>query len=190
MRTGDQIFLDLGCSFAQDIRGLVADGIDSRQCYGVDLQLDFLELGYELFRDRETLQTKFIAADIFDPKGALDELEGKVDIMGTFSFFHLFSWDEQKKVAQQILKLLKPVSGSLLVGRQVGAREPTEQQRKEGSGSRYRHNMESWRRFWKEVGEEAGVTLQVDGVEDSMPKSYKNALSYGDMVLQFSVRRM
>lgn len=141
MRSGNEIYLDLGCAFAQDIRRLIADGVDSSKCYGSDLRLDFIELGYELFRDKDTLKSRFIAADVFDASGPLTDIEGTVDIIGASSFFHLFNWDEQKKVALRVASLMKPQKGSLLVGRQVGHDEPGEAPRRNRQGSRYRHNV-------------------------------------------------
>lgn len=162
MRTGEQIYLDLGCAFAQDIRRLVADGVDSKNCYGSDYQLDFIELGYDLFRDKSTLKSEFIAADIFDDQSPLTKLEGKVDIIGASSFFHLFSWEDQRKVAIRVARLLRSQKGSLLVGRQIGNDVAGEAVRRSGRGSRYRHNAESWKKFWQEVGEEVGVNFEVD----------------------------
>lgn len=162
MRTGEQTYLDLGCAFAQDIRRLVADGVDGKKCYGSDYELDFIDLGYELFRDKDTLKSEFIAADIFDNKSALTKLEGKVDIIGASSFFHLFSWSDQKKVATRVIKLLRPQKDSLLVGRQIGDEVAGEKTRRSGSGSRYRHNADSWKRFWQEVGDQTGVEFEVE----------------------------
>ncbi len=190
MRTGEQVYLDLGCAFAQDVRRLVADGVDSRQIYGSDLRLEFIDLGYELFRDRETLRTRFIDADIFNAESDLKDLVGKVDIIGASSFFHLFSWDEQIKIARQVLRLLKPIPGSLLIGRQIGHREANEEPRGEGAGSRFRHSLESWRRFWKEAGDEAGVEMQVDGKETAITERMPMPLPEAFIVLEFAVRRV
>lgn len=186
MRSGDQIFLDLGCAFAQDIRRLVADGVDSSKCFGSDLRLDFMELGYELFRDKETLQSKFIEADVFDDNSSLNELNGTVDIIGASAFFHLFDWDQQKIVAHRVVKLMRPQKDSLVVGIQVGHQEPGETPGRTG-GTRYRHNLESWRRFWREVGEETGTRYEVDGVEAMLPVEYRRI---GDISLEYTVRRI
>lgn len=162
MLTGKEVYLDLGCAFAQDIRRLVADGVDSANCYGSDYQLDFIELGYELFKDKQTLKSEFIAADIFDDKSTLNSLEGRVDIIGASSFFHLFDWNDQKRIAIRVTRLLKSRPGNLLVGRQIGDEIAGEKVRRSGSGSRYRHNADSWRKFWKEVGEETDVDFEVE----------------------------
>lgn len=188
MRTGEQTFLDLGCAFAQDIRCLVADGVDSSKCFGADLRLDFIDLGYDLFNDRDTLRSKFIAADIFDADSPLEQLDGSIDVVGASSFFHLFSWEEQKTVAKRVSKLLRPCNGSLIVGRQVGNEQPGEKARLiSGGGGRYRHNIESWRKLWTEVGDEIGVTWEVDGHTRPMSETFS---SIGDLGMEFSVRRL
>ncbi|KAK5714012.1 hypothetical protein LTR15_010918 [Elasticomyces elasticus] len=169
MLSGDQTYLDLGCAFAQDIRRLVADGVDSSKCYGADLRLDFLELGYELFNDRNTLKSRFIAADIFDENSPLKELHGQIDIIDASSFFHLFTLDEQKQVARSVIKLMRPRKDSLVVGRQVGNADPQEYPRRNGLGTRFRHDMPSWRRMWDEVGEETGVKFEVGGTMQTVP---------------------
>ena len=188
MKRGDQIFLDLGCAFAQDIRQLVYDGVDSSKCYGSDLRLDFMELGYDLFRDKGTLQSTFITGDVFDDSSPLKELDGKVDVIGTSSFFHLFNWEKQKIVARRIVKLMKPQSGSLLVGKQVGSIEPHEAPGRSNLSTRYQHNLESWRRFWDEIGEETGLKFQVEGEEKPITVVQFRDLS--EIMLHFSVRRL
>jgi SAM-dependent methyltransferase len=188
MRSGEQIFLDLGCAFAQDIRRLVYDGVDSSKCYGSDLRLNFMELGYDLFRDKETLQSKFIPGDVFDDNSPLKELNGKVDIIGTSSFFHLFSLDKQKIIARRVAKLMKPQSGSLVVGKQVGSTEPHEAPGRPQHGTRYQHNLDSWRKLWAEIGEETGVKFEVEGGEIPIEEvQYKEIC---DIILHYSVRRL
>ncbi|KAK5745750.1 hypothetical protein LTR17_001252 [Elasticomyces elasticus] len=169
MLSGEQTYLDLGCAFAQDIRRLVADGVDSSKCCGADLRLDFLELGYELFNDRKSLKSRFIAADIFDEESALKELYGHIDIIDASSFFHLFTLAEQKQVARSVIKLMRPRKDSLVVGRQVGNVNPQEYPRRNGLGTRFRHDIPSWRRMWDEVGEETGVKFDVGGTMQSVP---------------------
>ena len=187
MRTGEQIYLDLGCAFAQDIRRLVADGVDSRKCYGADLRLDFIELGYDLFRDKDTLESKFIDADIFDESSPLKDVEGTLDIINASAFFHLFNWDDQKKVAIRVAKLMKPQRGSLLVGKHVGSQNPQERPSCSGMGRRYSHNIETWRQLWNEVGNETGSQFQVDGETTPISETF---LQTGYVILQFSVRRV
>ncbi|KAK3673400.1 hypothetical protein LTR78_006633 [Recurvomyces mirabilis] len=193
MLTGQQNYLDLGCAFAQDVRRLVADGVPSDHCYGSDLRLDFLELGYELFNDRGSLKSRFIEADIFDADSPLKELYGTIDIMDASSFFHLFSYDEQKAVARSTIKLLRPQKDSLVVGRQVGVDEPGDYTRRLGTGSMYRHNIDSWRKMWDEVGGEVGVKFHIDGVLREVDLSSRKHVPSGPRtgkMMEFSVRRL
>ena len=89
-------------------------------------------------------------------------------------------------VAKRIVKLLKPQRGSLVVGIQVGNERPGEVPNRSG-GSRYAHSLESWRNFWKEVGDEVGVRFEVEGVEKRMEVKLR---PIGDISLEYSVRRL
>ncbi|KAK5746880.1 hypothetical protein LTR17_000511 [Elasticomyces elasticus] len=194
MLSGDQTYLDLGCAFAQDIRRLVADGVESSKCYGADLRLDFLELGYELFNDRDSLKSRFIAADIFDEDSPLKELYGQIDIIDASSFFHLFTLAEQKQVARSVIKLMRARKDSLVVGRQVGNVNPQEYPRRNGLGTRFRHDIGSWRKMWVEVGEETGVRFDVGGDMQDVPNlgTVVGAELEGESaaMMEFYVRRL
>lgn len=190
LKTGNECYLDLGCAFGQDIRRLVFDCVDSKNTFGSDLLPDFINLGYDLFQDKDKLQTKFFAGDVFDESSSLNELNGTIDIMSTNAFFHLFNWDQQKKASLRVVKLLKPQKDSLLVGRQLGNANPGEHDRWSNKGTAYRHNMESLRRFWDEVGEEVGAKFQVDGFEQVVDQLRNKAGESSLTWMEFSVRRM
>lgn len=84
LRTGSQKFLDVGCCLGQDIRKLVYDGVPGECLVGLELEAGFIDLGYELFRDRDTLKARFISGSIIsDGQEALKALEGQ---------FSAFSW--------------------------------------------------------------------------------------------------
>lgn len=195
MKSGDQKYLDLGCCFGQDIRRLVKDGAPSENCYGSDLRLEFMELGYQLFLDRETLKTRFVPGDVFDPNSSLTELEGQIDIMHTAAFFHLFSLEQQKQIARRAVRILKPQAGSLLVGRQVGNVKGGEfPHRTNPDQTMYRHDPETWTRMWQEIGEETSTKWDVQaellewpGAIDQTGPAWQHE---GARRLQFSVRRM
>jgi hypothetical protein len=179
----------------------VADGIPSRQLIGLDRDARFIELGYELFRDRATLESKFIITDLmadeFRPPQGISNLDytvsaagkgtntsnpsymlqpqststiipsliplstlyqdhNKVDIIVANSFFHLYNYTEQKALAKKLVSLLKPVPGSLILGRQVGSYKPGEYMSisDNANATRFAHDEHSWARFWDEVAEE------------------------------------
>lgn len=109
----------------------------SENLAGTDLRSEFIDIGYELFRDRSTFRGKFIAGDVFAAEGPLEEFEGEFDILHAASLFHLFSWVDQVKLGVRLVKFFKPSQKkALLVGRQVGTRTPEspEVYRKMGQG--------------------------------------------------------
>lgn len=195
MKSGEQNYLDLGCCFGQDIRRLVSDGARAENCYGSDLQLDFMELGYSLFLDKDKLKSKFIEGDVFDPDSNLKELEGHIDIMHTAAFFHLFGLEDQKRIARRAVRLLKPQKGSLLVGRQVGNVQGGEfPHRTNPKQVMYRHDVETWKQMWKDVGDETGTKWDVQAELLDWPgfvgKDGPAWNAEGARRLQFSVRRV
>jgi len=104
-----------------------------------------------------------MAADIFDPSSPLAELEGKVDIIYAGSFLHLFNYEQQVAVCKRIVGLLKARKGSLVLGRQAGNVEAGERvHRTNAVQSMFRHNEESFRKMWAEVGEATGTKWKVD----------------------------
>jgi len=180
LKSGNETFLDLGCCFGQEVRRLVADGAPSEKIYASDLRPEFFELGYTLFKDRETLKSKFIAADVFDSESGLKELDGKIDIVYVGSFLHLFGYAQQVEVAVRIVKLLKYKVGSLVVGRQVGHVNAGEKVHTTNhqAGKMFRHNVASFEKLWGEVGEKTGTKWKVEAEiqeiesEDSYPRGH------------------
>ncbi|KAK4215044.1 hypothetical protein QBC37DRAFT_439718 [Rhypophila decipiens] len=140
VKRGDK-FLDLGCCLGQEIRQLVLDGAPSANTYGSDLYGGFFDVGYRLFNDsKDSLDTTFIAADIFDDKSRLE------------------------KVALQVVRLLTPKPGSLIVGRQSGGEEAGENARKgaPGSAGPFTHNVRSWTELWEHIGKATGTRWSVE----------------------------
>ena len=194
LRSGNENFLDLGCCFGQELRKVASDGAPSENLWGADLRPEFFELGYKLFRDKDTLKSKFIAADIFDPSSALSDLDGNIDIIYAGSFLHLFGYADQVTICKRIVKLLRDKKDSLLLGRQVGNVESSEHvHRTNQKETMFRHNSESFRKMWDEVGEATGTKWRVE-TELLMPEeAHMNERReyHGDDVrrLKFSVFR-
>jgi hypothetical protein len=180
---GGEKFLDFGCCFGQEVRKLVCtchptlsfsfhtphriaqayDGAPPENLYGTDLRQEFIDLGYDLFQDRETLKSTFIAADAFDPQSPLKQLNGRMSIVYAGSFFHLFDWDGQFAMAKRVVELLKPEPGGMLLGRQVGNFNPGEYVRdgQDGEKRRWRHDPRTWKEMWELVGKETGTKWDV-----------------------------
>ena len=121
-------------------------------------------MGYRLFCDEGRLGATLLVGDVFDEAGPLAELRGTFDIIQAGLFFHLWDRDGQKRAAKNIVRLLKPEVGILLVGQQVGSSKPGEYP--SARGTMFRHDVGSWERFWEEVGEETGSKWVVRAVLD------------------------
>jgi SAM-dependent methyltransferase len=153
----DCIYLDLGCCLGQDIRKLLFDGVNPAQVYGADLNPEFIDMGYELFRDEDKFPRRdhFVApADVFDfsSESELGKLcDGKVGVLHSTSVFHLFHWAQQMQMALRCLQLMRRNGKVLICGSQVGNVDAGEYPRRRGGGSRYRHDEASWKKLWDEV---------------------------------------
>jgi hypothetical protein len=117
--------LDIGCCFAQDLRKLLFNGAIGEQLVGVELKPEFVSLGFDLFKDRETYPGRFIARDSFDTTVS-STLEGQSDIVHAASFLHLFGWEDQIRATVRLVAFLKDKSGTMVLGRHVGSETPRE----------------------------------------------------------------
>lgn len=178
-----------------DVMNQVWDGVPSKNLYASDLRYDFFDMGYDLFKDRNTLDSTFIEADIFDDTSALvRDLTDKVDIVNAASFFHLFNWNHQITIAKRVISLLHARPGVLLIGRQVGRVDPPEPDEQENAPEHYRHDVASWKKFWECVGRETGTRWEVDAWmenwegADRVMKNYHGGLE--TYKLRFVVRRV
>lgn len=153
--------LEVACCFGQVLRQLVADGAPTGSLVGTDLRPDFIELGYDLFRDKNKLDAEFVTGDILD-NTSLKTLDGRFDIIHVASFFHLFAWDDQVKAGVRIVNFFRSGAKALIVGRQVGTRQP-EDLRSDSGGLRYLHNIETFQALWDAIGARTGTNWKVTG---------------------------
>ena len=194
-----QKLLDLGCCFGQDIRRLVADGVIGSNLYGADLRLEFLELGYELFRDKGRLEAHFLEADVFEVDGEaeggkeLKKLDGTIDIIHAASFLHLFAWEQQVQAGMRMVRLM--TKGSLVLGRQAGTTKPGEYARRAyQSGSRYVHDPDTFQKLWDVIGEKTGtkwkVIAELRKVKGWQSREQEERNAGDSRMLQFEVHRL
>lgn len=152
-------FLDVGCGLGQEIRFLIADhGINPSHLYGFDLEPSFIDLGFELFRDRDRLSENFFATDVLNPErnARLSELKGNIDLIQVSQVLHVFDWDDMIKAVTNLVALLKPKPGCMIAGNQLGSDNPGSYEISKDCvpfGRSYRHNEASMKRFWQRVGE-------------------------------------
>jgi len=167
LRSDNQKLLDLGCGFGQELRTLIADGVPATSLFGLDVSDGFVELGFELFKDKATMQSQFIVADLLTAPAVPAQLDGNMDLIFAASFFHLFGWDDQLTLSKRAVAMLKPQVGSTIFGHQLGGVQAKESVSPQvPSGKIYFHDPESFRRFWRLVGEETRTEWKVE-VESS-----------------------
>ncbi|KAL8901481.1 MAG: hypothetical protein Q9207_005179 [Kuettlingeria erythrocarpa] len=161
--------LDIGCCFGQDLRFLAAAGAPTANMYATDIESDFWKLGYDLFRDGDSFQAKFMTANILDPASPLSALEGQVEIILVNQVFHLFDKERQIKAARNMVALSR--QGSWVIGWQVGsisgATLPVRTQTGGSSGaaggdSKLFHNEETWQALWQQIGKETDTQWSVE----------------------------
>ncbi len=166
-KEASRTLLDLGTCLGQDVRKLIFDGAPANSVFGGDLLAEFVDIGYDLFRDEGKLpRSYFVApADIFDQSSPPKDFDGKADIIHANSVFHLFSWDDQVRAAKRVAKLMRPRKGSLILGSQIAHQEPGEVESRPGrrSGTIYRHDEKSWQRLWETAGQEIGLSFTAKG---------------------------
>ncbi|KAF2681245.1 hypothetical protein K458DRAFT_392035 [Lentithecium fluviatile CBS 122367] len=185
-----QWFLDMACCFGQEIRQLVADGVPPENIYGCDLRPEYIELGYKLFCDRDRLQAKFLTADIFDDNSSLVKRRGDFNMVYTGSFFHLFGYEDQVRVSKAVARLLRPQEGSTIFGRQVGAVNAAEHEHRTNPARRmFRHNPESLKKMWKDIGEDLGVTFSVQATLHELDGDHFRFLAEDTRRIRFIIRR-
>ncbi|KAI0358976.1 hypothetical protein OH77DRAFT_1420491 [Trametes cingulata] len=170
------IFLDIGCCFGNDVRKVVYDGYPAGNCVASDLHPEFWELGHKLFKSTpETFPVPFIPGDAFDPKHletvppfysppttpvphlptltSLNPLHGHVSAIHASAFFHLFTEEQQARLARSLAGLLSPQPGSMILGSHVGRQEKglrfeSGQPSSIRTAPMFCHSPESWRELW------------------------------------------
>jgi SAM-dependent methyltransferase len=148
---GGETFLDLGCAFGHTARNLVFDGAPMENIISADLRAEFWDLGYQLFRDRDTFHARFRQGDVFNGS-YLEEFDGQIDILHTSSFFHLFDLASQQTIVRRILRLVSSKPGTVIFGRQVGNTVPIYKTHslRPGKGI-YMHSEESFKKMVEDI---------------------------------------
>lgn len=183
--------LDMGCCLGQALRQLRADGVDGSQLFGTDLNPTMIDIGYDMFRDRDTLGATFVIGDMIDPDDCrISQLEGGVTLVQADSFFHLFNWTQQLYIGKRVVSFLKPgTKNAVIFGRQAGTLKPGILASDENSP--YLHNSESFQQLWDEVGNMTGTKWAVQfepdgGLSSELPGIEKDTLAVKFTVHQIS----
>ena len=86
-----------------------------------------------------------------------------MDVLWVSSFLHLWDWENQLKVAKRLVSLCAPKKGTFIVGRQVASIVAGEYPIPGLKQTQYRHNVESMKELWRQVGDETGSAWEVEG---------------------------
>lgn len=179
----------------QDLRRLIADDAPSSNMYASDIESEFWELGYELFRDRETLKAIFLQADVFDPKSALAELKGGLNVVYLGSFLHLWEWKRQVEAVRIVMELTRP--GALVVGCQLGRSKGAEVTTgwKNGGKTYFMHDTKTVQQLWNEAGESSDMEWELSAknidVKELLPEPRDTSWMSDDARgLLFEAKRM
>lgn len=134
----------------------------------------FIDIGYRLFLDKGDLGAKFVTEDLTEPdenayqSGAVVRgLSGKMVAIFASSLFHLWDYEDQLLVAKRMVAMCEDRPGVMITGRQLGSylggRYPMTSMREDGHKFKnYRHNEQTIRGFWHEVGEATCTQWTVD----------------------------
>ncbi|KAJ3559535.1 hypothetical protein NM688_g277 [Phlebia brevispora] len=163
-KTGNSLFLDIGCCMGTDLRKLVKDGYPVSNLIGCDIRQEFIDCGHQLFHDRNECKIRFFIEDIFTlpyplpssfapPSESLDllSLVGRLTHIHVGALFHLYGEDIQYSLALRVTSLLKRQPGAVIFGRHQGLDKEGLILDPNGAQIRYGHSAESWKILWHRV---------------------------------------
>ncbi|KAG8793796.1 hypothetical protein FRC12_001568 [Ceratobasidium sp. 428] len=196
----DAIFLEMACCFGNDARKAALDGYPVKNIVATDLRRDFWDLGFKLFKDDPvTFPVPFLQGDIFDTKfldpdatkssnqpdfsglNSLTDLLGHTAIIHASAFFHLFSEEDQRKIAERCVALLDHVPGATIFGSHVGGPEPGIYDNSGGANRKmFCHSPQSWEKLWKELFGETPINV-VATLEDKDKEANSPIMCHGPL---------
>ncbi|OGM41635.1 hypothetical protein ABOM_009716 [Aspergillus bombycis] len=149
------------------MRRLVQDGTSSTNLIGLDSAEEFINLGFELFNDRFSLESTFIVQDFFEDTPQLDNLASRVKLINSGYFMHLFNWDTQLHVAKRMMRLACPEKGAIITGINFGSRSPPDWDMvPPGLPPQYLHDQRSLARLWGLAARETRMNWMFRSVID------------------------
>ena len=145
-----------------------------------------MEIGYDLFQDRDRLHANFVSGDLLAAPGSagsgeLDMLFEKMNVVFASSLLHLWDWDDMLLAVIRLVSFTKSKTGSMVVGRQMGSSKAGSYSMPNMGGRVYRHNVGSMKSFWDQVGVRTNSRWLVDAglyeseeVKDERSEAWSN----------------
>ncbi|GJD12327.1 hypothetical protein Gasu2_64190 [Galdieria sulphuraria] len=110
----EQRILEIGCGFGIDTRYLIQQGVVKENILAIDVAPAFIELGFELFEDRELLESCFQIKSVGDEDFVSfirNEFSGNpIDLVTAFQVLHTIP-QYNEKVANDVYQLVQPSKG-------------------------------------------------------------------------------
>jgi len=147
--------LEIGCAFGVDGRDLVLmQGVKPENYLGVDVSSAFIELGFELFEDKEKMENLFVVKNVADEDfcSFVKSKLKRVDIVVATLVLHVIPKENQDFV-RKVYQLVEPYQG-IFIGETMGIDLPDEQPfyfERHGS-PRICHTSRSLTKMLKEAG--------------------------------------
>ncbi|KAF8600504.1 hypothetical protein BDV93DRAFT_533865 [Ceratobasidium sp. AG-I] len=197
------IFLEMACFFGIDARKAALDGYPTENIVATDLHEEFWDLGFKLFKDSpSTFPVPFLGGDILSSDlldlnaskssarpnlsslTSLTDLLGHVSFIHASAFFHLFSEENQQKIAQRCRALLSNQPGSTVFGFHFAAVEPGIYSNMGGTNyTMFCHSPQSWEKLWKELYGETPIKV-VATLEAKIPNENASEAAPGSNVTE------
>ncbi|KAL0936799.1 methyltransferase domain-containing protein [Colletotrichum truncatum] len=167
--------LEVACCIGQDLRKLVYDGVPSQNITAVELEQGYIDAGYELFRDKDTLKTRFVIADMLaEDNQTLNAMEGQFDTAHLGQCLHLWDRNDQMVVLKRVIRMLKQKPGVIIVGHLVGHADGIELPANFNKPS-LRHNLQTWESMWSDISKETNTQWKLRTVIGDDIGHHRNA---------------
>jgi hypothetical protein len=121
--------------------------------YAVDI-VSHWDVGFDMFKDRQSFHVNFIESDIVHPSTQLLALSGTVYIIFISKVLHQWDHETQLAALRSIIALSKP--GSIVVGFHAAVLDGGFIAYEKGSLKMWLHDAQSWQEMWDEAGKKTG----------------------------------
>eukprot|EP01084_Bolivina_argentea_P173821 301106_1 len=181
--------LDIGCCFGTDLRYCLHLGCNKNQILGVDINADFINLGFDYFGDRELLTERFIAMNVLDPiyNGQTKLLNNNnynlFEIIQISHVYHLLNEKEGNLLMKLCVSLLKKPNG-IIFGKFWGCKKEGVSYRRDKL--RYLHSKQSFKCLMEKYGNFQQILIQTS-LLPIFSKKFANDFGWpnGAMILTF-----